>query len=147
MSKSPEPLSRIFVNNNRLAALSQRSRQLSQLNHILHNILPSRFSEHCQLANLNETTVVILCDQSSYASMLRFQSAQICKALSEQTGLNVQQLELKVRPFVKTSRITGRNQLELSKNSAKSIEQTASGIEDGALKTALNQLAKRCRQD
>lgn len=145
MSKSPVPLSRILDNNNRLAALSQRSRQLSQLNHILQNILPARFSEHCQLANLTDTTVVILCDQSSYASILRFQSAQICKALSEETGLTVQQLELKVRPFIKTCRITRHCQLQLSENSARTIEQTAAGIEDGALKTALNQLAKRCR--
>ncbi len=147
MSKSPEPLRKILDNNTRLAALTKRSRQLSQLNHILHNILPSRFSEHCQLANLSDNKVIILCDQSSYASMLRFQSAHICKTLSQQTGMNVQQLEVKVRPLSHSRRAERHNQMYLSKRSAISLEQAASGIDEGALKTALEQLAKRCRQD
>lgn len=146
MSKSPEPLHKIFDNNTRLAALIQRSRQLSQLNHILRNILPSSFGEHCQLANLSDTKVIVVCDQSSYASMLRFQSAQICKVLSEHTGMNLQQLELKVRPITQVGATSRHTQLELSESSAKCLEQAASSMEEGPLKTALSQLAKHCHR-
>ncbi|THK43436.1 DUF721 domain-containing protein [Methylophaga sp. SB9B] len=61
-------------------------------------MLPSQFSGHCQLANLNDNKIIIHTESAAIASLLRFHSATICKTLSNQLAVNIDRVEVKVKP-------------------------------------------------
>ena len=82
MTKQPKKIRSICQQNSVLHQLSQRSKKLEQLNYLLKQALPSQFSAHCRLANINNSTLIIHTDNASYASLIRFQSPVIIKTLS-----------------------------------------------------------------
>lgn len=143
MTKKLERISTVCTKNNQLSKLSQRAQQLNQLNYILQQVMPPQFSAHCHLANVSEQTIIIHTDNANYASLLRFQAATLCKALSEHLPSPVSKLDVKVRPKVTLSEQTNSSSLSLSDDAATSLQQTADSLEEGPLKTALNKLAKR----
>jgi len=105
--------------------------------------MPPQFSAHCQLANINEQTLIVHSDNASYASLLRFQAKTICQALSEHLSQPVTKLEVKVKPRFDVSKTEASSSISLPNDAAQALQQTADSMEEGPLKTALNKLAKR----
>lgn len=143
MSQKPERLEEVYKHNSQFKWLSARARELDKLNIILQKSLPLQFVNHCRLANISGDKVIVQTDKAAFASLLRFQAPQICKALSTHLPEPVSRLDVKVRPLTTISRPDQENHLHLSTKTAALIESTAAEIEDGPLKTALNKLAKR----
>jgi len=143
MTNRPERINAVCSSNSQLNRLSQRAQQLNQLNYVLQQVMPPQFSAHCQLANINQQTLVVHTDNASYASLLRFQAKTICSALSEHLSQPVTKLELKVRPLITPKQSDDSASIVLSDDAAKTLSQTASSMEEGSLKTALENLAKR----
>ena len=143
MSNKPEPVSTVCSKNNQLSRLAKRARYLSQLNYILQQVMPPQFSAHCQLANINEQTLIVHTDNASYASLLRFQANTLCKALSEHLPQPVTKLDVKVRPKDAPIRTHTESTISLPKDAADALEQTAEIMEEGPLKSALQRLAQR----
>jgi len=143
MTKKPERINAIYTSSRQLNKLSQRAQQLNQLNYILQQVMPAQFSAHCQLANINQQTLVVHTDNASYASLLRFQAKTICSALSEHLPQPVTKLELKVRPLTTPKKIDDSVSISLPDDAADALVQTANSMEEGSLKTALENLAKR----
>lgn len=143
MSQKPERLEQVYKQNSHFKWLSARARQLDKLNIILQKSLPLQFVNHCRLANISADRVIIHTDKATFASLLRFQAPQLCKALSAHLPEPVSRLEVKVRPLTTINRPDSENNIHLSTKTAALIESTAADIEDGPLKTALSKLAKR----
>lgn len=143
MSKKPERVSLIYKQNSQMHWLAARAQQLGKLNIILQNCLPLQFSSHCQLANIHNDTAIIHTDNASYASMLRFQAKVICQALSAHIPEPVSKLDVKVRPKTTITPDTHHANIKVSNKTAMLLNNTAAGIEDGPLKTALKKLAER----
>jgi len=147
MTNKPERISAVCTKSSRLNQLSQRAQKLNQLNYILQQVMPPQFSAHCHLANIHDQTLVVHTDNASYASLLRFQANTLCKALSEHLPQAVTKLEVKVKPPTKLKQTVSSSTLSLPKDAAEALEQTAGAMEEGALKTALEKLAKRRKKD
>ncbi len=143
MSNKPEQVSTVCSKNKQLNRLSKRARHLSQLNYILQQVMPPQFSAHCQLANINEQTLIVHTDNASYASLLRFQANTLCKALSEHLPQAVTKLEVKVRPKYSPIRVDTKSTISLPEDAADALEQTAETMEESPLKSALQRLAQR----
>jgi hypothetical protein len=143
MSQKPERLEQVYKHNSHFKWLAARARQLNKLNIILQKSLPLQFVNHCRLANISADKVIVHTDKAAFASLLRFQAPQVCKALSTHLPEPVSRLEVKVRPLNTISRPNQENNIHLSTKTAALIESTAAEIEDGPLKAALNKLAKR----
>jgi len=143
MTNKPERISAVCTKNSRLNQLSQRAQQLNQLNYILQQVMPPQFSAHCHLANIHDQTLVVHTDNATYASLLRFQANTLCKALSEHLSQDVNKLEVKVKPPVSLKQTDSSSTISLPDDAADALKQTADSMEDGALKTALEKLAKR----
>ncbi len=144
MTNKPEKVSLVCKQNSQLYNIAQRAQKLNHLNFILQQIMPSQFAAHCQLANINNQTIIIHTDNASYASLLRFQAKTLCKAVSEHTSQNVTKLEVKVKPSFQAIQPSNSSPISLPTNAATSLSQTADGLEDGPLKTSLQKLAQRC---
>jgi hypothetical protein len=123
--------------------MAQRAEQLEHLNHALQQSLPAQFSAHCKLANLNGTTLVIHTDNASYSSLIRFQAPMLCRTLSQALALDINTLEVKVRPNHRPFVNQSSNPISLPSSASTALSQTAETLENGPLKTALEKLAKR----
>jgi hypothetical protein len=143
MAKKPESLASICSQNQQLNFLSQRANQLIKLNSVLQQVIPAKFTQHCRLANISGERVIIHVDNASIASLLRFQSAAVCKVLSEHISTPVSKLEVKVRPNLAGIQHLTQSIEPLSDNASAVLKQTADLLEDGSLKTALTKLARR----
>lgn len=143
MSNKLEKLSLVCKQNSQLYKITQRAQKLNHLNFILQQVMPPQFSAHCVLANINNQTIIIHTDNANYASLLRFQAATLCKAVSEHASQNVTKLEVRVKPSFQAIQPSNPNPFLLPSNAANSLSQTADNLDDGPLKTALLKLAKR----
>lgn len=143
MSNKPERVGHLYKQDSHMKWLASRAQQLNKLNIILQKTLPLQFSNHCQLANVTADTIIIHTDKASYASLLRFQAPLVCKTLSAHLPEPVSKLKVKVRPIQTLSEQTGHAVIHVSTKTAALLTSTAAEIEDGPLKTALNNLAKR----
>jgi hypothetical protein len=143
MSKKPERVGQVYKKNSHFKWLTGRAQQLDKLNIIFQKCLPLQFINHCRLANINADRAVIHTDNASYASLLRFQSAQICQALSAHLPEPLTRLDVKVRPLSSIQRSSTSTSLHVSTKTAALLDSTAADMEDGPLKTALRKLAKR----
>lgn len=123
--------------------MSKRAQKLTQLDSILQEILPSQFAGHCQLANMKDNKIIIHTENAAIASLLRFHSATICKTFSSQLAEKIVRIEVKVKPNYSSTPSAKPNNIDMSNNNAALIAQTAAGLDDGQLKTALHKLAKR----
>jgi len=143
MKNRPNHISNVYQQNDMLKKLSQHTQLLAQLNHVLQQSLPTQYSAHCRLANVKNETLVIQTDNASFASLIRFQAPNLCKALTEQLGQTFTKIVVKVKPHHIPLNKPNTTRLSMPENAAKTIAQTAIGLEDGPLKTALEKLAKR----
>ena len=145
MSKQPERINSICQHNSTLHNLTLRAQHLERLNHLFQHILPTQFSAHCRLANINAETVIIHTDNASYASLIRFQAPVLCKTLSTELGSQISKIEVRVRPQHRPLNTASSNTISLPRSAASALQQTAQDLEEGSLKTALEKLAKRQR--
>lgn len=143
MSNKPLHFSTVCQANQQLQQISKRAQKLTQLNSILQEILPSQFAGHCQLANMKDNKIIIHTENAAIASLLRFHSATICKTFSSELSTQIERVEVKVKPQHPTEKSAKSNMIDMSNNNATLIAQTAAGLDDGQLKTALHKLAKR----
>ncbi len=143
MSNKPLHFSTVCQANQQLQQISKRAQKLTQLNSILQEILPSQFAGHCQLANIKDNKIIIHTENAAIASLLRFHSATICKTFSSELSTQIERVEVKVKPQHPTEKSAKSNMIDMSNNNAALIAQTAAGLDDGQLKTALHKLAKR----
>jgi len=141
--KRPDSLSDICQQNPALKRIRQRAQMLEQLNHRFQQLLPAQFSAHCKLANIDDTTLVIHTDNASYSSLLRFQAPTLCRTLSQELGIDITTLTVKVRPEHVPFETQSTNSLSLPETAAEGLRQTADAMDDSALKKALEKLAKR----
>jgi len=141
--KRPERINSICKHHSTLSKLTQRAQNLEQLNHLLQQILPTQFSAHCRLANLNGDKLIIHTDNPSYASLIRFQAPVLCKTLSDELNKNIKHIEVKVRQRYYPLQDKTTNDLSLPNHAATALTETANNLDEGLLKTALNKLAKR----
>lgn len=143
MSNKPLHFATVCQTNQHLQQMSKRAQKLTQLNSILQEILPSQFAGHCQLANMQDNKIIIHTENAAIASLLRFHSKTISKTFSSQLDVQINRVEVKVKPNYSAEKPARSNEIDLSKNNAALIAQTAAAMDDGQLKTALHKLAKR----
>ncbi|PHS71035.1 MAG: hypothetical protein COB23_01910 [Methylophaga sp.] len=148
MTNKPEHIETVCSQNTHLKSLFLRARQLNQLNIILQQALPIQFVNHCHLANISEKSIIIHTDNANFASLIRFQAASLCKALSQHLPHPVSKLEVKVKPtFLPLTSDTSTNISLSSDAAANALNRTAQSMEEGTLKTAMENLAKRYQTD
>lgn len=143
MSNKPLRLSSICQTSQQLQQIAKRAKKLAQLNIILQEILPSQLAGRCQLANMQNNKLIIHTENAAIASLLRFHSATLIKTFSSQLAAPVDRVEVKVKPDYRHQPSANTNTLNMSDSNAALIAQTAAGLDDGQLKTALHKLARR----
>jgi len=89
-------LPEILSGQSGLGALVQRAEALAELNQRLQLALPGSIRGQCQLVNVRQDTVVLVCQSQIEASKLRMFSRQILQIIKDDFKIPAKKLQIKV---------------------------------------------------
>lgn len=116
-----------------------------KLSKSLNNLLDPTLVDHIHLATIRAQTLVLMADSSVWASRTRYFSPLLLQKLQNNSHLfgDVKRIEIHVQPATQDDHSEPPPPRHISDSAAKCLTATAEGIENTALKTALNRLANR----
>lgn len=122
--------------------LMQQASHLNKLQQCLNLYLSATLQENCAVASFQKGTLTILMTNAQWATRIRYQQNKLKQQLQTHHEFHdIIKIIVKVSPKpLKQTEQT--NDLSLSLNTAKVINETAEGISDPVLKQALERLAR-----
>ncbi len=141
--KSPTPCSRIL--ETAALPLVERAQRLLRLERNVLQLLPEDLASHCNLLNLNKSTLVLGTPSSAWAARLRFAAPELVKTLRSRLSLDVSTVRVRIRPETPPASPVHRAQPKLSMESGTLLARTAQDIEHRGLQEALYRLATNAR--
>jgi hypothetical protein len=131
--------------NSQLSNLIAKVNQLHQLNQSLSKILDPKLTAHCQITSLENETLTLLVDNSSWGTKIRYMSPDIIEKMQQiPTLYQIKHLKCIVRPNKQHNRSKNKQleqKLTISDENAQLLRSIANNIKDKKLKEALIQLA------
>ena len=125
-----------------LSKIQARIAQISNFQDKLRSALGTPLSEHLNVANFSDDTLVLHTDNPAWASRLRFNIQLILRIARLNCGLDgLKSVRIKV-VIPNTDRKANKRSLSLSENTAKMIGATTASINDHKLRTSLSNLSK-----
>lgn len=82
--KEPTSIKQILTANKNITKLIKKSSSLQNLNRLFQEILNNDLSKHCQIAEKTKDSLVIVVDNASWATNLRYTIPDIIKTLRTQ---------------------------------------------------------------
>lgn len=125
-----------------LSKIQARIARISYFQNKLRSELRAPLSEHLNVANFSDDTLVLHTDNPAWASRLRFNIRTILRIARNKCGLaGLKSVRIKVViPNIDSK--TNKRSLLLSENTAKMIGETTASINDHKLRTSLSNLSK-----
>ncbi len=118
---------------------------LVKLTDYLNKTLPSAISEHCTVANLRNTELVIGTDSPVWTARLRYYTPQILKHFATHPTVTVHRVKIRALPIAGPTAPRPHYQMRISCENGKILEQTARAVNDSRLQKALLKLAARAK--
>lgn len=118
-----------------------RARFLARIRAALVEVLPEAATPHVQVAGYDDFTLSLHAANAAWATRLRYMEPVLCRALAQRLRLQVDRVQVRVRPVHLGPFSTPRRPRPLSAASRRHIAQTARFIEDPGLAEALRRLA------
>lgn len=119
---------------------------LSSLQRQFDAALPARFRGEARVVALEDGELRVLCSNGAVASRLRLESQNLADAL-QQRGLPIRRVSLKVQPAVARRPAAARKKPPLPAAATQAFESAASQLQEGEVKTALQNLLKHHSAD
>ncbi|HZJ93487.1 MAG TPA: DciA family protein [Thiopseudomonas sp.] len=138
--------SRVLQSSISLQRLVARAQATDRLQHLLNQFLQPAAREHCLLASYQTGIMTLIISNGHWATRLRYQQKRLLEQLQ---GLDefsdISRIQLKVRPPVQGQKLTTRN-IELSEQAGQTIQDSAEGTQNPALREALERLALHAKK-
>jgi len=129
-----------------LRTLLSKVDELKQLNDQFSRHLDPELAKHCQAIKVDRDCLIVLVDNSNWATRLRFYIPDLLPKLKTYLPLqNLKAICSKVRPDYKSvkSQRRIRRPIPLSKQAAEMMLETAKNIKDKELSKVLERIARR----
>lgn len=95
-------INQLMVHSSKLSSLLEKSKKIKLFEEKLKASLQTPLNQHCHVANLRETTLVVIADSSLWATKFRYMTQQLLvKWQNDPLMHTIQQMEVKVRPPAK----------------------------------------------
>ncbi|MFC1589069.1 DciA family protein [Pseudomonadota bacterium] len=129
-------------------SIVSKAHHLEQLTLILDGVLPPETSGHYHVANIDNSTLVVITDSPVWTTRLRQLGPTIIETLSNQTGERFQHVRIISRhgSIETPPQVTPTINRVLSEASSQQLIQTAEHIKDKELKEALLKISKRSKK-
>ena len=80
------------------AQMLAHARVLNRVDHKLARILDPGLSVHCQVAEIRDHRLVLLCSNASFATRIRMISPQLLESLMEEGESGIERIEIRIAP-------------------------------------------------
>lgn len=146
-SKSKKPIA-FLETDSTVHVLWHKLKKVEQLHTLVSKHLDKSLQSYCKVTSFVSGKLTIVAANSSIASQLHFQRAELMRKLKQEPALgSLQTIHCKVQVHNKrTFRAPTKARIvkPLSKETAKVISDIADGISDTKLREAMKKLAKNC---
>jgi len=116
MAKKGRSSEEILTTSSRLKSLVNKTNYLSQLNTKLPLLLPNPLAQHCTVANLRHSVLILYVDSASWGLQLRYLIPELLTQLrNQQASAHIGSIEYKIRPTEQAANPTQQAQPYLSK--------------------------------
>ncbi len=131
-----------------LQYIFKKAAHLKELNARITPLLPANIRPYCQIANINQDTLILLCANASVATQLRFSSPELIKQFNQLSTLSmIKKIEYLVRPVTTPPDMTPQENMDLlSKETAQTIQEIADALSDPDLKAVMEKIATRVKE-
>ncbi|HEX4548547.1 DUF721 domain-containing protein [Pseudomonas sp.] len=128
-----------------LKALLGHAQRLGHLQRLLESQLQPAAREHCHVAKWREGQLTLVVTDGHWATRLRYQQKRLQRQLQLfEEFANLTRIQFRVQPPLVQRRASG-HAMDLSTDAAQTIQSTADGISDPALRAALERLAAHAK--
>lgn len=124
-----------------VADILGRARFLARIRLSLLDILPDAAAPHVQVAAYEARRLRLHVASAAWATRLRYMESQLARALAQRMRLQVDSIQIKVRPVNLDTFTPAPRPRYMSIAARRHLEQTAGYIDDDALAGALRRLA------
>jgi hypothetical protein len=107
--------------------------------------LPGEIAPHCVGATLDGPALRLLADSAGWATRLRYLGPDLIRRLRAE-GIAVASVEVRVLPTDGATKPLRRRAAAPSEDAAACLEHTAEGVDDPALRAALQRLGRQLRR-
>ncbi|MBE0509686.1 MAG: DUF721 domain-containing protein [Chromatiales bacterium] len=134
--------------NDTLDRLLLRGKQLLQIEHRVLACLDIEAATHCRLLNLRDGELILGVDSPAWSSRLRYQIPSLLDCARRLEGLaGLKAIQLKLLPKSEIPLTPPRENMQMSRESALTLQSCAQHISHPPLRVALEALAARRKQD
>ncbi|HLA74973.1 MAG TPA: DciA family protein [Gammaproteobacteria bacterium] len=143
--KYPKAVGKLLIEEGGdLRRLLDHAQRLQQATRIVHEGLSPPLNEHCRVANIKDSMLVLHADSPAWAAKLRFQVAAMLAQLNRAPGFGeLRSIRVKVCPQARVQPEVVSKPRSLSPRVAALISSVAETSTDPALKEVLLRLSKR----
>lgn len=141
------------ANDRDLQFILSKVNQLQKLNQKIASYLNPALAKHCYVAQIREKKLILIVSNGSYATQLRFETADLLvKFKQDETLKHIQELECKVNPgFIQSMQEAPQNVCKqmpfISKETANIMNEMADTISDPELKAIMKKIAKHTKDE
>ncbi len=108
-------------------------------------VLPAELRAHCVTAALEDRELHLLADTAAWATRLRYFGRELARSLNG-AGLHVSAVKVRVLPAEPAPAPAKHLPTRPSADAARCVEDSAAGLDDPALRAALERLGRRLRR-
>jgi len=83
---------------NNFAQILAHARVLNRLDQILASVLDSTLTIHCQVAELRDQCLILVCSNATFATRIRMISPQLLDSFREEGELGIERVEIRIAP-------------------------------------------------
>lgn len=127
--------------------LIQRGNQLLRVDILVRRLLGPGFEEHCRVANIKGSSLLLHVDSTVWATRIRYQLPELLRSLQQTEPLRqITEIQLRVQPRDETEtpkKAARIRKATMSRDAALCVHECASSIDDEQLRSALQRLANR----
>lgn len=138
--KTPRSPGSFLGRDSHLKQLVEQARANSELLLTVQQWLPAPLHLHCHAAHVHDGQLVLYTDSPAWVMRLRFSAPQILEGLRK-TLPNLRGVRVRVQ-LAQPSRQRRRQRPAIPRSAATTLREAAAGIEDPALRAALERLGR-----
>lgn len=128
-----------------LKGLFNQARAVERLQSLFESVLEPAAREHCHVASYRDGLLRLLISDSQWATRIRYQQKRLIRQLQAYTEFaTLTKIHCKVQPPL-VNKPPPVRKMRRSEVAAESLTETANHIDDPALRSALERLAKHHR--
>ena len=123
--------------------LYKKGLAIRELDQKLKKILDSSLSQHVELANIKDDIAILLADNSSWATRLRYNIPTILDAFNNQLNQTaVKTIRIKVKKTIVNPTVTENKSIHISALTAEFLDDSAKNFNDPELRNCLEKISR-----